>query len=475
MKKVTKLFSVLLAVAMGLCSLAFAACGQEGTGPSEHEHTFAEAWSHDETNHWHAATCGHDTEKKDVSAHDQKGADGACSVCGYKPVAQHEHTFAETWTYDETNHWHAATCVHDTEKKDVAAHDQKGADGACSVCGYKPETQHEHTYRTDYWGVSATQHFHMASCEHTTEKIDVADHDTNGTDGTCSVCHYKPHEDTYKYQTSATHHWQKLVCSRNKVQDYRSCDKGLNENLPRKKNMAEHTFDDNFTCTVCGFNGKWDNYDGECIICEICGGCIKTYCVHSSEEDHKFCGDHIENAKTIEIEAEDAELSDPQGGTPSVLNYVNDGRGCVHPSYGNVKFTFNVSKACDVTLKLHCGKRGKFTERATLYVNGEEFATKSVLAQPDSDDSKCSFVWNTMGCIHLEEGENTIEFYQYNGGAEVHLDKIAMLTPSDVSITYEKIDNSALWVTEFGCWLPLVTDDAKDKTAEELQAMKFQA
>ena len=34
----------------------------------------------------------------------------------------HEHTFAEDWTSDATNHWHAASCEHTDEKSDVAAH-----------------------------------------------------------------------------------------------------------------------------------------------------------------------------------------------------------------------------------------------------------------------------------------------------------------------------------------------------------------
>ena len=38
----------------------------------------------------------------------------------------HEHTFAETWAHDGAEHWHAATCEHTEEKMDVAQHDRKG-------------------------------------------------------------------------------------------------------------------------------------------------------------------------------------------------------------------------------------------------------------------------------------------------------------------------------------------------------------
>ena len=44
----------------------------------------------------------------------------------------HTHTFADTWSFDSQNHWHAATCVHD-QKSDLAPHELK--DGVCTVCG----------------------------------------------------------------------------------------------------------------------------------------------------------------------------------------------------------------------------------------------------------------------------------------------------------------------------------------------------
>ena len=52
--------------------------GQGGAGDG-HTHTFADAWSFDAQNHWHAATCGHD-ERAYIAAH--VIADGACTVCG---------------------------------------------------------------------------------------------------------------------------------------------------------------------------------------------------------------------------------------------------------------------------------------------------------------------------------------------------------------------------------------------------------
>lgn len=49
---------------------------------------------------------------------------------------QHEHTYSPDWSYDENNHWHAATCEHSDLKSDEAAHVDANNDGVCDVCGY---------------------------------------------------------------------------------------------------------------------------------------------------------------------------------------------------------------------------------------------------------------------------------------------------------------------------------------------------
>lgn len=46
-------------------------------------HSPASGWSHDDASHWHACLNGCGTQL-DKAAHDTNGADGACSVCGYK-------------------------------------------------------------------------------------------------------------------------------------------------------------------------------------------------------------------------------------------------------------------------------------------------------------------------------------------------------------------------------------------------------
>ena len=54
----------------------------------------------------------------------------------------HEHTYSEAWSSDATHHWHVATCDHTDEKSDYAEHDYTDdADTTCNTCGYLRETE----------------------------------------------------------------------------------------------------------------------------------------------------------------------------------------------------------------------------------------------------------------------------------------------------------------------------------------------
>ena len=56
------------------------------SGGSSHSHSYATAWSYDDTYHWHAATCGHDVISS-KAAHTY-GEDHKCTVCGSADPAQ---------------------------------------------------------------------------------------------------------------------------------------------------------------------------------------------------------------------------------------------------------------------------------------------------------------------------------------------------------------------------------------------------
>ena len=96
------------------------------------EHTYSDRWSTNSTEHWHAATCEHATEKSDVASHSDADQDGECDVCGYE--IGHEHTYANNWTSNATHHWKAATCSHTEEKGALAVHADSNFDNLCDVC-----------------------------------------------------------------------------------------------------------------------------------------------------------------------------------------------------------------------------------------------------------------------------------------------------------------------------------------------------
>ena len=168
MKK--KISVILLTLLMGVfCAFGFTSCGRL---LDEHEHTYSSAWTYDETYHWHKATCEHNDEISGKAEH--IFVNGVCSDCGYEEnTTPHKHTFSPDWTHDEEYHWHTATCEHKSEVSGKAKHNF--VDNVCSDCGYEKIIPHEHTY-SPAWTYDETYHWHKATCEHTDEISGKAKH-----------------------------------------------------------------------------------------------------------------------------------------------------------------------------------------------------------------------------------------------------------------------------------------------------------
>ena len=116
-----------LALSIGVCSVFG---GMITSYAADCDHEFADSWSNDSVNHWHAATCGHEIIS-DAEPHNY--VKGKCTVCNaQEPVAEHVHTYNTLqWKKDGKNHWHVSTCEHYI-LKDMEAHNF--VDGKCSVC-----------------------------------------------------------------------------------------------------------------------------------------------------------------------------------------------------------------------------------------------------------------------------------------------------------------------------------------------------
>lgn len=131
-KKIVGMLSLVLCL---LLSISLAAC-------SKNKHEAKSEWKFDAAQHWHeCATKGHD-DKLDVADHTwndgeittapTETADGVrtytCTVCKTtktesEPKLTHTHTFdTANWETNDTHHWHKATCTHTDEISDKAEH-----------------------------------------------------------------------------------------------------------------------------------------------------------------------------------------------------------------------------------------------------------------------------------------------------------------------------------------------------------------
>ena len=120
---------ILSFVALAMVAImAFASCEEAAC-----EHTFSGKWSTNETHHWHAATCEHGEEKGQYGTHVDADENGKCDTCDVE--IGHKHTFVGEWSFDETNHWKAATCTHSDEKGEFGLHADNDVDGKCDSCG----------------------------------------------------------------------------------------------------------------------------------------------------------------------------------------------------------------------------------------------------------------------------------------------------------------------------------------------------
>lgn len=225
MRKITGLL-LILALAVS-CAFSFVSC-------AGHEHSYAEGWTFDSNNHWHAATCEHTDAQGDLTAHTYD-SNYKCTVCGYT----HTHSYESAWSYDADNHWKAATCAHSDVKGELAAHDFD-SDGCCTTCGYRPDTQsgeHTHTF-ANAWTKDDTGHWHAATCGHGV-RAGFAEHTYRvfGTTYICSVCNYSHiHSYSADWSADASGHWHDDLCGHDTTIDF-----------------AKHTYDADGICTDCGY------------------------------------------------------------------------------------------------------------------------------------------------------------------------------------------------------------------------------
>ena len=203
---------------------------------------------------------------------------GCSSDGGDDPVLPlppaHVHAYSDSWTSNETHHWHAATCEHDV-KKDEASHEWDHEDfqydaasgneiRTCSVCGYVNSKTHVHTW------------------DHEDFQLDAA----SGKEiKTCTVCGFVADKNHVHTEDSGTV-TKAATCTENGVKTYKCtlCDKVL-----RTEEIAVtgHTEDSGTVTTVptCVTKGI-KNYK-----CTVCGEVLRTEEIPAT--------DHTEDSGTV--------------------------------------------------------------------------------------------------------------------------------------------------------------------------------
>ena len=246
-------------------------CGAAGTetftdGEAK-GHTFSDQWSHNEIQHWRAATCEHKDEKIQVGDHiwnpgvittqptaTTKGVKTyTCSVCGATKTEEvepstHQHTFATTWQGNATYHWHPATCGHNNVS-DLGEHRWNAGVVTswpthttpgqkiytCAVCGMtKTETlQQTHVY--DQMNPTSANLKTQATCTSPAVYYKTCSCGAKGTE-TFTYGSALGHTASSTWGKDANYHWN--VCSR----------------CGAKGDLVAHTFGSDGKCTVCGYS-----------------------------------------------------------------------------------------------------------------------------------------------------------------------------------------------------------------------------
>ena len=237
----------------------------------------------------------------------------SCGLAGTETFEYGEaagHQYSSAWSYNDTHHWHAATCEHSSEKKDNGEHNwndgvvtteptttSKGVKTfTCETCNKTktediPELEevHSHVYNQqntddDYLNSEATctakaTYFYSCSCglegTETFEHGSLAAHtfttytpNGNATcikDGTktaiCDVCHTatdevadvgsaKGHSYSDEWTSDDTHHWHASTCghaSETSGKETHHWDAGVVTKQPTETTEGEKTY----TCDVC--------------------------------------------------------------------------------------------------------------------------------------------------------------------------------------------------------------------------------
>ncbi|MDE5575846.1 MAG: hypothetical protein K2J11_00470 [Oscillospiraceae bacterium] len=206
--------------------------------------------------------------------HDTDGTDGACSVCGYGADESDPSEPAKPVEPVDPD-----DCEHKNTQTIVATGNASKHEEYCVKCNSK---QSEHDREASDGFVSKNEKGHTVKCKHC-DLTWVVSHDTDGADGACSVCGYKPepvepkpvepavpvdcnHKNTHTIVATgyASKHEEYCNTCNSKLSEH---NREVNDEVPVSNGKSghtvkcrycsitwsePHTYRDNGTCLLCG-------------------------------------------------------------------------------------------------------------------------------------------------------------------------------------------------------------------------------
>ena len=263
-----------------------------GCGVADHEHSFEEVWSTDESSHWHACAQDGCTATEDLEAHSFGEDNATCETCGYVRTITCQHDFG-TYLCDDEQHWKecrkpGCNVVISRGKHTLSPSYRNGVLEYwwCQTCN-SYET-HEHDI-ADEWKTSGSHHWKQCfvSSGYCKFVSDYAEHVYDSETGTeCVTCGYT--------HTICGHTYSEGFNSWDETSHWRECTNPVcTDRSGSQKDKAAHTFNSYGDCTVCGYRhtehayGEW-HYDGS----EHWKTCTKPGCqAQTGKSGHTYSGD----------------------------------------------------------------------------------------------------------------------------------------------------------------------------------------
>ncbi len=169
--------------------------------------------------------------------------------------------------------------------------------------------------------------------------------------------------------------------------------------------------------------------------CPVCGGCLDMDC------DDPACAVKCgHDKKEQSFEAEDCKLTDGQSALVVGSNEGNTYVGKLNNNLGaSVELTVNSKVDTVATLVVRVNTRRVetvFTNNLLVTINGTEFTSPAVVPSTGTgEEAWYTFVDVRLGCISLNEGDNSIKFVQIAQGdiSGYNFDKIKLLTNDELT------------------------------------------